>query len=277
MNSSDNAVDPLISILLYTQQWGPVYDVSVTGYTVPIPIVEADWAHVQEYHSLTVNAAHGVLANDTDPIANDTLSVGAVNGQAANVGHALAGNYGTLTLNDNGSYSYLANHTGLPLCSVGIDTFSYTAAEGVEGTATSTLTVVVTSPWQTYVGGATGGTTINGGFGFYVLDGSAGNDTVVAGIGIQVLIGGPNNSLTASLGEDTFAFAPNFGMNMINHFSPTLDRIEFSKSEFTSFTAVQNHMQQMGANTVITYDPSDVITLTGVHTSSMHASDFEFV
>jgi Ca2+-binding RTX toxin-like protein len=191
--------------------------------------VEADRTHVQENHSLTANAAHGVLANDTDPIANDTLSVSAVNGQVANAAHALAGDYGRLTLNADGSYSYLANHTGLPLCGVGIYTFSYTAAEEVGGTATSTLTIVVTNPWQTYVGG-TAGTTIKGGFGLYVLDGGAGNDTVLAGIGVQVLIGGPNDTLTAALGVDTFAFAPNFGMNTINHFNPVLDSIQLPKS-----------------------------------------------
>jgi Ca2+-binding RTX toxin-like protein len=183
-----------------------------------------------------------------------------------------------LTLNADGSYSYSANHGGLPLLGVGIDTFSYTAAEEVGGTATSTLTVVVTSPWQTYVGG-TAGTTISTGFGFYVLDGGAGNDTLVAGPGIQVLIGGPNDTLTAPLilGVDTFAFAPNFGMHTINHFSPILDRIELPKSEFANFAAVQSDMQQVGANTVITYDAADVITLIGVHASSLHASDFQFL
>jgi VCBS repeat-containing protein len=242
----------------------------------PIPIVEADRAHVQLDHALSVNAANGVLANDIDPIPNDTLSVSAVDGLASNVGHALVGNYGTLTLNANGSYSYLANHGSLPLLGVGIDTFSYTAADGDGGTATSTLTVVVTSPGQTYVGG-TAGTTIKGGFGFYVLDGGGGNDTLIAGIGVQVLIGGPNDTLTAALGSDTFAFAPNFGMNTINHFSPILDSIELPKSEFANFAAVQSDMQQVGANTVITYDPADVITLIGVHASSLHASDFHFV
>ena len=43
----------------------------------------------------------------------------------------------------------------------------------------------------------------------------AGDDTTVAGIGIQVLIGGPNDTLEASLGLDTFVFAPYFGKNTI--------------------------------------------------------------
>jgi hypothetical protein len=36
-------------------------------------------------------------------------------------------------------------------------------------------------------------------------------------------------------------------------------------------------MQHVGANTVIKYDAADEITLIGVHTSSLHASDFHFV
>ena len=143
---------------------------------------------MQENHTVTADAAHGVLANNTAPVPNDTLSVSTVDGQAANVGHALTGSYGTLTLKADGSYAYLATPELLPLPSgVGVDTFSYTAIDGAGGTATSTLTVVVTSPGQTYVGG-TSGTTIQGGFGLYVLDGGAGNDTLVAGTGVQTLI-----------------------------------------------------------------------------------------
>ena len=73
---------------------------------------------------------HGVLANDIDPIPNDTLTVSAVNGQAANVGHAVAGTYGTLTLNADGSYSYSANGShALPSSGVAEDIFTYTAEE----------------------------------------------------------------------------------------------------------------------------------------------------
>ena len=46
---------------------------------------------------------------------------------------------------------------------------------------------------------------------------------------------------------------------------------------FANFGAVQSDMTQVGANTVIAYDASNVITLTGVKASSLHASDFKFV
>jgi VCBS repeat-containing protein len=105
-------------------------------------------------------AAHGVLANDTDPIAGDTLHVSAVNGQAANVAHTIAGTFGSLTLNADGSYTYTASSSAaLPASGVGQDVFTYTASTGQGGTADSTLTVNVTATGITYLGG-TPGTTI---------------------------------------------------------------------------------------------------------------------
>lgn len=79
------------------------------------PTAGPDRAHVQLDHTLSVNAANGVLANNTDPIPNDTLIVSAVDGLASHVGHALVGSYGTLTLNANGSYSYLGTGRNRPL------------------------------------------------------------------------------------------------------------------------------------------------------------------
>ena len=100
---------------------------------------------MQLHHALSAN---GVLANDTDPITNDTLSVSAVDGLASNVGQALLGSYGTLTLTGDGSYSYSANGSHpLPPDGVGLDIFTYTADDGPGGSATTTLTI--SSPLKT--------------------------------------------------------------------------------------------------------------------------------
>ncbi len=53
--------------------------------------------------------------------------------------------------------------------------------------------------------------------------------------------------------------------------------MQFSKSDFTSFQALQPHISQSGANTLITLDASDQVTLTGVTASSLTASQFHFV
>jgi VCBS repeat-containing protein len=159
------------------------------------PTVEADRANATIGGTISADAAHGVLANDTDPIPNETLIVSAVDGQAANVGHAVAGAYGTLTLNADGSYSYAANSShALPASGVGEDIFTYTAKDGAGGVADTTLTVVVTAAGLTYVAVPAGGsaTQANGGHSA-VLDGGAGNATLTAANGVAaVLIGGPH-------------------------------------------------------------------------------------
>ncbi|WP_291383976.1 putative Ig domain-containing protein, partial [Achromobacter sp. UBA5777] len=72
----------------------------------PAPTAVNDTDATNQGVSLTADAAHGVLSNDTDP-DGDTLHVSAVNGQSTNVGAAITGtNGGTFTLNADGSYSF---------------------------------------------------------------------------------------------------------------------------------------------------------------------------
>ena len=55
-------------------------------------------------------ATGNVLTNDTDVDNGDTKTVSAVNGSAGNVGKARVGNYGTVTINADGSWSYALNN-----------------------------------------------------------------------------------------------------------------------------------------------------------------------
>jgi VCBS repeat-containing protein len=89
--------------------------------------------------TMNVAAANGVLANDTDQ-DHDPLTVVAVNGQAANVGHAVVGAKGQLTLNANGSYSYVSDPGTL---AGSTDAFTYTASDGNGGTSTATLAITI--------------------------------------------------------------------------------------------------------------------------------------
>jgi probable HAF family extracellular repeat protein/VCBS repeat-containing protein len=234
---------------------------------------------------VTADATHGVLANDTDP-DNDTLHISAVNGDTANVGHALLGAYGTLTLNSNGSYSYTATKgggaSGLPQ-----DTFTYTVDDGHGGTSTATLTVSVVGNGQTYVKGTDGNDALSAGAKATVLDGGNGNDTLVGGNGSDALVGGNgadvltgnrgNDTLIGGKDSDTFVFGPNFGKDVVTDFTPG-DHIQIDHTLFANFAAVQAHAANDGhGNTVITYDANDTITLTGVTPSQLHGSDFFFV
>ncbi len=108
------------------------------------PEATDDVGAVIEDATLVVGAASGVLSNDTD-LENDPLTVSAVNGNPANVGVAVVGTYGTLTLNADGSYTYVANNADSLAEGVeDTDTFTYTVADGNGGTDTATITITIT-------------------------------------------------------------------------------------------------------------------------------------
>src|SRR5439155_14987304 len=137
--------------------------------------------------TLSMGASAGVLANDTDPDVHDHLVVTAVNGSAANVGHVVKGTYGSLALNDDGSYAYTANKGALPSQIVAQDTFNYTVSDGHGGTQTSTLSIVEFNLGVTYLSGTN--TTLTGAVNSKnVLDGSAGHDVLIGGSDADVLI-----------------------------------------------------------------------------------------
>jgi len=247
--------------------------------SVPPPIVMPDLAHATFGTTINVAAA-GVLANDTPSVTGDTLTVNLVDGLSKNVGGTVAGAYGTLTLNSDGSYAYNASgHSALPSSGVSEDFFGYTALEGGPnggGSASSTLTEVVTAPGLTYVAAPAGGsaTQPNGGH-YAVLDGTAGNATLNAANGVgAALVGGNDDTLNgAKSGKDAFVFMGNFGQDTVNDYIDKFDVIQLSISDFMSLTTVQSAATQApgSANTVIT-DPvnHDTITLTGVSLSSLH-------
>lgn len=273
------------------QEWGSATgwstEISEIIFPTALPVVMADRNHVSTPHGkVTADFAHGVLANDTEPVPGFTLSVSAVNGLSGNVGHSVAGEFGKLTLNADGGYRYVdtAKPGDLPHKGVGEDVFTYTASDGHGGTSDSTLTILVTRPHQEYTLGTPGQTLTNGNEPA-VLDGALGGQTLIAGSsredhegGPVVLIGGPNDTLIAGNQSDTFVFGPtNFGVNTIKNFNVHNDKIQIDDSLFANFAAVQSHAAQVGADTVITYDAADTITLQGIALSHLHAGDFLIV
>ena len=97
--------------------------------------------------TVSVSAANGVLANVTDINSSGRLSVSSVNGSSADVGVAVAGDFGALTLNADGSYTYVNSNPGAVTSahSVAEDTFNFTIGDGQGDTASSSLTVLITS------------------------------------------------------------------------------------------------------------------------------------
>jgi VCBS repeat-containing protein len=109
-----------------------VVSISGAGTANAAPQAKGDTAAVGA--SGPGQAAGNVLANDNDP-EHDALVVTAVNGQAAAVGAAIAGAYGSLVLGASGDYTYVLGAgtavQALAPGQVAIDSFSYTISDGL--------------------------------------------------------------------------------------------------------------------------------------------------
>jgi VCBS repeat-containing protein len=145
------------------------------------PLANAETYGTDEDVSLKVDAAHGVLANDSDP-NNDHLSATLANGPA----------HGTLTLHADGSFEYLAaaNYNGA-------DSFSYVASDGFGGVSAPTLvqlSIAAVNDAPVAVGDSAA-----------VLEDSAvlidvlANDSDVDGDAMAIVLGGAKSALGASL------------------------------------------------------------------------------
>ncbi|MEH6645905.1 Ig-like domain-containing protein [Sulfitobacter sp.] len=131
--------------------------VTITG-TNDVPVAVADTASVTEDTQVTavgnvISAASGSNtpgagdAADTDVDAGAVLSVTAVNNMAALVGTAIQGEFGSLTLDADGDYTYSLGVTpkvdALKAGDVRTETFSYTITDDKGATSTTSLTVTV--------------------------------------------------------------------------------------------------------------------------------------
>lgn len=93
--------------------------------TPDAPVAVADAYSGDPGLTLTVTAAQGVLANDTDP-DGDTLTATLISAPAT----------GSLTLNANGSFTFVPVSTG-------VVTFSYRATDGVLNSPAVTVTIIL--------------------------------------------------------------------------------------------------------------------------------------
>src|SRR5262249_38280670 len=121
--------------------------VTVTG-TNDAPVAVVDVAAVTE-DSESNPVSGNVLTNDTDVDTGDTHSVTAVNGNSGNVGHDVAGTYGTLHLKSEGSCvcthaNGQANAQALTKGKQVTDVCNDPNADTQGGSSSSTLTVTVT-------------------------------------------------------------------------------------------------------------------------------------
>ncbi|GLT20710.1 hypothetical protein GCM10007933_01610 [Zoogloea oryzae] len=131
------------------------------------PVAANDVGSVLEDDTLSVTAANGLITSTANPAGTDTdvdstgLSVTqirtgaeAATGTAGTIGSALAGTYGTLTLQADGSYVYVANKAAALAAGVtATDVFTYRVSDGsLSDTAELRITVTGTNDTPVTVG-----------------------------------------------------------------------------------------------------------------------------
>jgi len=138
--------------------------------------------------------------------------------------------------------------------------------------------------------GGVGNDSLKGGGGAAQLYGDAGNDMLLGGTGNEYLSGGigddkltgskGNDQLSGGDGNDVFVFGPNFGHDVIAEFQSATsaqDVVQFDKTVFADFNAVQSHMAQDGSSVVITLDADNSIEIQNTVLANLAADDFRFV
>ncbi|UIY32666.1 hypothetical protein LZK73_30235 (plasmid) [Neorhizobium galegae] len=95
------------------------------------------------------------------------------------------------------------------------------------------------------------------------MKGDAGND---------ILIGGA--------AADFFVYTPGWGHDTITNFvaaGTAHDTIKMDHSVFADWTSLLAASSQSGADTIITADANNTITLKNVAASALQAADFQFI
>ncbi|MGO4838410.1 calcium-binding protein, partial [Rhizobiaceae sp. 2RAB30] len=111
------------------------------------------------------------------------------------------------------------------------------------------------------------------------LDGGAGADRLNGGSVHVVLTGGTgNDTIAGASGNDTFIFAAGFGLDAITDFvagTGVGDVIQLVGDIFSDFADILDSATQVGANTVITADAGNILTLRNVTVGSLAQDDFQ--
>ncbi len=202
-----------------------------------------------------------VLGNDSDP-GGDSLSVASFDATSALGATITAGAVeGTFVYDVSGVAAVAALAEGETL----LDTFAYSVTDGNDGTDAATVTItirgesdgllavsdIIGSPGEDIIAGTEYGDTLNGG---------AGNDI-----------------LTGNGGDDLFVFENGTGDDVITDFSAgagSEDVIDVSDFGFTDLADLLAVTNDSGADTVITLDGDDSLTLIGVQEANLHEDDF---
>ncbi|MBW4583446.1 MAG: tandem-95 repeat protein, partial [Tildeniella nuda ZEHNDER 1965/U140] len=178
--------------------------VSLSIATNAAPIANADTYSVNKNNTLIINAANGVLKNDTD-IEPLTASV---------VTNPLQG---SLTINSDGAFTYTPN-AGVTNTT---DTFVYRASDGsLSANATVTVTIKDTSSPPTPVDDTGYTVNANGTLTVTVPNGVLQNDTDPEGDALRAVSGSAPSHGTVALNSDgSFVYTPTAGYTGTDNFT----------------------------------------------------------
>ena len=128
--------------------------ITVTGVNdAPVGVNDSNAIGIANTSTLTATngSTKDILTNDTDPDTNDTLTVTAIRtgateggGTAGTLGEALEGTFGSLTMNSNGSYTYIVNEglkDTLDPTEVVYEYFNYSFSDGNGGTDSASIVI----------------------------------------------------------------------------------------------------------------------------------------
>lgn len=194
-------------------------------------------------------------------------------------GDTLTGGLGTDTAD------YLTSSEG-----VTVDLAAGTGSGGdAEGDTLSEIENIAGSLHRDILTGDDGDNTLSGNVGIDQLFGGDGDDTLLGGNDHDVLVGGADDDtlsgdrgddeLTGGTGADTFQFYAGLGHDTVMDFEAgegAGDVLELQNLAFAAFSDLSIYAAQVGADTVITLDVDNSITLVGVDINTLTETDFLF-
>ena len=181
---------------------------SITAVTIIVntsPVAEDDGFEVDEDNVLTVDAASGVLANDSD-----------ADGDALIAELVTPPQHGTLTLNADGSFVYTPDQDFF-----GTDTFTYRAQDGLSDSNVATVTITINPVNDPPVAVADAySVPVNGTLTVNAEAGVLANDTDIEGDELSaVLVAAPQHGTLDFNADGSFTYTPDADFRGIDTFT----------------------------------------------------------
>lgn len=149
-----------------------------------------------------LSTSGNALSNDSGGLTLTNIAVGASPSQpvpAGATGLTVAGTHGSLTIHQDGSYTYDATAEGLTVGQAYVDTFTYTATDSVTPVTAQLIVTVTGSPTgnaqDNVIVGSAGADSLTGLGGMDTLTGNGGADSLDGGSGADSMAGGTGDDV----------------------------------------------------------------------------------